>query len=523
MDPEPIGTPYEGEPERLPHDLVRAGDILQITAGPNAGWYRIHAIPDAETLTLVDDPELPLGAASVEDMTHQTEQPFVVFRQESAVIVDGITASGNETSHGLVFPGANLRWDGVAPGDRVVIGGRGSYAIASVDSDERVTLAAPAPDVSDAAAAILRPQVLHVVKLSRTGGLAADPSGGHIVNVADGGLLLADIQPGDRLYLLDGDYAGMSFTLVGASTMDADATLVLLDPIPGDPGDTCQWQILRGDERDPLIDETAVERDAPADRACFTLITSEQDIFWVGDLYYEGEGVWSSATDIEDTMLSSPYGTTEGWVVDLDIVSVITLHEGTLATDLPDSATFLLETLNGNPISATPIYVSATGSRARSHLEMGLVRAYRPHTQRVYGSLPSGERLTGTDANGDPFSVFIGATEFRTSTIGEERGRHEILAVEGHTITINHTDTPEIGTTVHAVFRNSAESWNLSHDSAVYYGTNHPRIADILPGDRFVLPSGQKFWIRTVSGNEVFFYEDSLLTGNYSARVERLR
>lgn len=131
--------------------LVRAGDILSIFSGPNAGRYAVSAVGSDTQVTVIQaGTEYPPVAPSITSVVAGSGQHFAIERPIQNPLVAGsalVTAPGAVVN--LVSDAsANFLWDGVKTGDYLLVldgPDRGRYQIYAVEAADELRLG---PDVT---------------------------------------------------------------------------------------------------------------------------------------------------------------------------------------------------------------------------------------------------------------------------------------------------------------------------------------------------------------------------------------
>jgi hypothetical protein len=527
IDATPTDTPYENNPEDLPHQLIRSGDYLRVFSGPNQGWYRVAAVEDDTTLTL-GDVYVDEGVAGVpvSMLAEATDQPFMIFRKYSSEITsvldvtvaeDGVTVTQEADRPPFI-------WEAVAPGDLIEFSDGSTRLVRVVDGNAQLTLAA-AVEPGAYEARISRPALQPYVLFEDSAGLVGD-AGSYTVVTSAPNLATLDISFGAQLVVTSGDMQGMVFQVAGRSTNDPMHTLLLTTPLPADAADA-GWRLERPEGYAPADADIQPSKAAPSDRTELRVFDGRQVVLWCC-LTYVGEGVWSSELDVE-FILASTTATTRWWV-ELDLVCIVTIDTAGLSAALRDGDTYTQTTLLGAPLApGREVTLHLTGTRAQSDGEMALVRAYQSATGDFFGQVGPGEHITGEDENGDPFDIEVSEMTYRAPEEPALRGLFAADSIEGSQLSIQTPVVPDVGTVLHATIRTDAESWLVSGDTVQFVPR---REVAILPGDRvrmgdiFVLiqdgEPAQSWCIREASGDTITLFEDSGLSTACAGYVRRV-
>lgn len=101
--------------------LVRAGDLLYIPLGQNAGWYEVDSVSSDTDLVIKQHTTYPFAAPGVDGLQADTAQTFFVYRPTGYEITNGskLTMSAGVNT---VVDGLNgFYTEGVAVGDKLII------------------------------------------------------------------------------------------------------------------------------------------------------------------------------------------------------------------------------------------------------------------------------------------------------------------------------------------------------------------------------------------------------------------
>lgn len=194
--------------------LVRPGDILFITSGPNRGRYEVDVVGSNTQLTLIQlGTALPPVSPAIADMSAATGQSFVIERPMRNPIVEGsdLNTSGTTASS---FSG-NFIWDGVAVGDSLIItdgADRGVYEILEVTNAGNLKVAEIFSGDTGASFYVRRENLRANPILSVTDGATVNTE--RRITTATGNPDLEGVRVDDELRVTTGAHAGHVFRVI---------------------------------------------------------------------------------------------------------------------------------------------------------------------------------------------------------------------------------------------------------------------------------------------------------------------
>lgn len=114
--------------------LVRSGDLVFVSEGPNKGWFAVNTVDSDTSITVVKQSPLPLDSPTTDELQLETGAKFFIFRLSRNPITSG-TAEYYGTLDTFTDPDVCFFTEGVAQDDILILQdgqGRGVYEIVEV-------------------------------------------------------------------------------------------------------------------------------------------------------------------------------------------------------------------------------------------------------------------------------------------------------------------------------------------------------------------------------------------------------
>lgn len=518
----PTGTPYEEEPELLPHDLTRAGDLLHIRSGPNLGWYRIATVGEYY-LDLLTEPDalLPNNGGDASNFSTATDQAFSIYREVRADICEG-ECQWEEGASIIEVPEGNLRWDGVARGDVVVLFDGTTHhrrVITALLSETEIEVDVPIQDASPEASFWIVRESLLADTLLEGNGLSGD-AGSQQVTLAGGGFLRACVSPGDMLVVMPTDEATFSYGIYGLGTESPDSVL-LLDQVLPDDLSNARFRIERaGTSAAPETDD-AVERRAPSDVLRMTVYSGRKMYVWLSDIVYIGDGIWETQSDLS-ALLEDAVPDAD-WMVEVGGARALTATLAPSGAVVPDAQTWYSD--DGYAVQAA--------ARRRSDGDTTRIPYWRIQSfvDGDVATIPNGTILEGVDASDAAVTLTVtGMVAAAVDLRDHPRGCFPLTErVTASQFRMNVTEEayPATGTCVEAMFTTGTDVFELDGTTAEVSAVDLSIC--VRAGDVLVItdPTGtgtpveQAYVIAEAEFNQLRLIEDTGLTARYSGRIER--
>lgn len=490
------GFPYEGEEDKLPAGLVRAGDVLYVTSGPNAGRYRVAVVLGDTSLEVEEAADLPPTSKPVVEMEAATDQKFFVQRLDENPIVEGDAIETTAGSVKVSDPGGNFVWDGVAAGDYLVVldgPDYGAYRIEQVVGDDPTTGPVDALDaghdlILDAAMTSTGTASYRVVREvfltnplhSATDG--ATFAGGQALGTAAGGLVASLVRTGDRVKVLTGSNAGDVLLVVD---VPGDNTIVVDTPFAATES-SVEFEVERDLVFDGAVDtDDAYARLSPYEVVELTIVQPRVLFLTVTDLSVSDDDA-SSATDF------SAAGVTTAMVIEVGAGNMTLTGVAGVFTDG--------ETVTGGTSGATAL--------------VRLVSASEFHVFEIDGDFLLGETVTGGG------SLATGTIDTYTFPPYASSGVYAIAAVSGTALTLGSL-VPEPASSLPAAVYSDDADFSVSGATVTSVSGTDYEALGVLPGDVFSFSVGE-FVVLDVSTSTITLTQTTGVgPASYTGRVFR--
>jgi hypothetical protein len=493
------GLPYAAKLDKLPQKLVRVGDVLYITEGPNTARFEITAVTDDSTLTVIEIgtgtlPEMPPLARTITEIAAGTDQRFFIERLDQNPIASGtIDLTGTEKASS---PTGNFIWDGVAVDDYLVIragGAKGKYRIVQMVGDDPTTgpvdvldagkdlILFPAPGiVGTVSFEIYREALLRNPLLAGAGNTAL---GGQVLTVIGGGVLASFVRPGDELTFQTGVEVGNTYTVIGT---DRDTKVLVYPPFASAvAGDS--FEIRRQNVYDESPDTDGIyEQLGFAGITELTLLRPMSPVARVLDLNTAGN-VANSATDFQVA------GVVAGDFLEIGVGYLY------FAAAVAFVAEPILGMTSGATAYAIPLF---PGSSVLALFD-------------VVGDFQVGENIQGTiSANIDVPILFI----FHPVP---GSGVYEISSAVGGTLTLLENVTADSAALAAEVYTPSADfSFTTGIDVTSLASTDFEALG-VLPGDILSIPAGDLVILAVSTVNLVVHPSVIVPVASYTGKILR--
>jgi hypothetical protein len=326
--------------------LVRIGDILYITSGPNVGRYTVIGVTNDTTLTVSERTGWPPRSIPPAQFAAAAGQAFFIERQNKNPIVSGtaVTVLGDEV---VTDATANFVSDGVDVGDKLLITSGpdyGEYIVMEVgewvtgsllNRNTKLTLDRPIVTGGSAPYRVEREGYrTNPLYVSATGEVAV---AGQLFIDNLSGVLMAGLQFGDEVHILSGTGGGLdgqTFTVI-----DFSDTTLFLDRVTPDADTGLELEVRRARVFTDVADsDLAYEQLSLYDEVVLDVYRVQAEFLSAVTLTLSG----STATAGSDLQAA---GVLAGMLI-----------------ELPTGGTFTITSVVGTVASIAPVLFPSTGA-----------------------------------------------------------------------------------------------------------------------------------------------------------------